>query len=395
MARSEPLRVAQLITTMARGGAQATVLASRDMLEHGADVTILAGRDDTGEGTHWPELDRCDGRVVSVPTLHRAPRAIADLRTLWWLIRWLKATRPDVLHTHSSKAGVLGRVAAAVSGVPVVHTVHGWSFAAPGRNGHLDRLIEVGVTLLERALARLSDALVVVTPLDLEAGLAKRVGQAGQYRLVRSGVELEQPRLGRQRRDELRHELGLDDRFVVGTVGRLAAQKDLGTLVEGFAAIVERSDGFARDAVLVIVGEGPDRESLERLAESAGVHSRTVFVGHRDDAAQLVAAFDVFALTSRWEGLPRTIVEAMAALVPVVATSVGGVGEIVRDEETGILVAPGGAAEVARALGRLWADPDLGRRLAASAEHAVSEFSADRMRRDLGRVWSELAADGG
>ncbi len=388
-----PIRVAQLITTLARGGAQATVLASRDMTDHGAAVTILAGLDDPGEGTHWTDLGHTGGAVVEVPTLHRSLRPLADVQTLWWLVRWLRSTRPDVLHTHSSKAGVLGRIAASVTRVPVAHTVHGWSFAAPGRRGRPERVVAAGVALIERLLALLSDALVVVTPLDIDQGLANRIGRRDQYRLIRSGVELDRPRAGHQRRDELRAELGIGDRFVVGTVGRLAAQKDLGTLLDAFGAAAGRDADFARDAILVIVGDGPDRRQLEHRAEEAGIGARAVFLGQRSDAAELIAAFDAFALTSRWEGLPRTIVEAMAASVPVVATSVGGVAELVRDGETGILVAPGATNAIASALRRLYHDPDLARSLATRAAAEVDAFSAQRMRHELGRMWSELASD--
>lgn len=387
--QAPPLRVAQLITTLARGGAQATLLASRDMADHGATVTILAGLDDPGEGTYWCDLETPDDRVVEVPILHRALHPVADIRTLYWLVRWLRSTRPDVLHTHSSKAGALGRLAAAISRVPVVHTVHGWSFAAPGRKGRLERVVAKAVIALERALAHLSGALIVVTPLDIEQGLANGIGRPDQYRLVRSGVELDRPRAARHKRQELREQLGLDDSFVVGTVGRLAAQKDLGTLIEAFA-IAERDGNFEQEAVLAIVGDGPDRHRLEAQSKSAGIGQQTIFLGQRPDAAELVAAFDAFVLTSLWEGLPRTIVEAMAASVPVIATQVGGVEEIVRDGETGFLVAPGDAAGVARAISCLRRDPGVGQRVAARAGDEVNAFSAERMRHDLGLVWSEL-----
>ncbi len=391
MADPRPLRVAQLITTLARGGAQATVLASRQMSEHGVDVTILAGPDDPGEGTHWRELAAGRDRVIEIPTLRRALDPVADLRTLYWLVGWLRSNRPDVLHTHSSKAGVLGRVAAAMSGVPVVHTVHGWSFAGPGHQGLAGRIITTAVVWLERLLARLSGALIVVTPLDADQGVANRIGHPDQYRVVRSGVDLDRPRSGRRRREHVREQLDVSDRFVVGTVGRLAAQKDLATLVEAFALAVGQDDDFARDATLLIVGDGPDRQALETLAERNGVADRTVFLGQRCDAAELVAAFDTFALTSRWEGLPRTLVEAMAASVPVVATPVGGIPELVRNEETGLLVDPGEPRALAVALQRLHREPELVESMTRRADDEVGEFSDQGMRQKLGLVWSELA----
>jgi glycosyltransferase involved in cell wall biosynthesis len=238
---------------------------------------------------------------------------------------------------------------------------------------------------MERALARRTDALVVVTPFDRLQGLAMGIGRPDQYRLIRSGIDLETPRLGRFRRHEIRAELGIDGRFAIGTVGRLAEQKDLGTLIDGFA----RAE--LETAVLVLIGEGPERRALEVRAREAGVDGRVLFSGGRHDAAELVAGLDVFALTSRWEGLPRSLVEAIAAGVPVVATPVGGVTELVRPEETGTLVAPCDPAELATALRDQLERPFHFRRLAACASAEIGPFSVDSMREELASLWFDLA----
>ena len=381
------MRVAQLITTLARGGAQATVLASSNLSHLGVDVTVLAGLDDPGEGTHWIDVDRAGLHVVAVPALRRAIDPRNDATALGWLIRWLRANRPDVLHTHSAKAGVIGRLAAAVVGVPAVHTIHGWSFGSPLQNASASAVIHqrtiVGV---ERVLARRSKALVVVTPLDAERGLAMKVGTAGKYHVIRSGIELDQPQKGQAWRQCLRAELSCGPgEFVVGSVGRLARQKDLATLIAGFAqADIDNSR-------LVLIGDGPQRQDLERRAAELGLSPRVQVLGQRPDAARLLGGFDVFALTSRWEGLPRTLIEAMAAGVPVIATPVGGVPEIVRAGETGTLVPIGDVAAVAEALRSRFDAPARHRAMADRAARLVEPFSADRMRSDLVHLWSEIA----
>lgn len=389
--RTRPLRVVQLITTLARGGAQATVLASVQPAPTvgqgqpsaaGVDMVVMAGTDRTGEGSFWddPILDRL--RVESVPHLTRPVDPWRDARALAWLIRRFRADRPDVVHTHSSKAGVLGRLAALVAGVPCVHTVHGWGpiNAGPGPG----RVASIG---LERALARLSAALVVVGQGDLEFGLAHRIGHPGQYHLIRSGIELGASGTGPATGEErlaLRHQLGLDGRFVVGMVGRMAAQKDQLCLIEAFDRL-----GLA-GATLVLVGDGPRRPALEEAARSRA-SADVRFLGARPDGARLVTAFDVAVNASHWEGLPRTVVEAAAAGVPVVASDVGGTAELVEPERTGWLVPPGDVEALASAIGQAHDDRPRARALAEAARSRSGQFSADEMRSRLLRLWTETA----
>lgn len=377
--------MAQLVTTLARGGAQATVLGSSHDWGPGVEVTVLAGPDDPGEGTYWSDAARHGIPTRVVPRLHRPLAPRSDAAAVRWLVSWLRRVRPDVLHTHSAKAGLLGRVAASLAGVPVVHTVHGWSASSilDGRAAGARRraIIEV-----ERFLARRSRALVVVTSMDAEEGLRLGIGRPEQYRVIRSGISLSAPGDGVLRRAPLREQLGLSGRFVVGTVGRLADQKNMSTLLEGFAA------AGLENGYLVIVGDGPRRLDLKRQAASLGLDGRVRFLGHRPDAAQLVATFDVFVSTSRWEGLPRTIIEAIAADVPVIATPVGGVPEVVQHGLTGTLVAVDDPEAVAQALRARVRHPHSFSEMAAVAAARVEEFSEERMRADLISLWRQVAS---
>jgi glycosyltransferase involved in cell wall biosynthesis len=363
------------------------------MADHGIEVTVLAGPDDPGEGTCWDELG-AGPAVVEVPVLRRAVDPVADARAAAWLAGWLRANRPRVVHTHSSKAGVLGRLAATAAGIPAAHTahtVHGWSFApqlGAGR-GAGAKTVRLAKVNLERALARMTGALVVVTPLDRAQGLAVGIGRAHQYRLIRSGVDLSAPRRGRDRRAEIRAELGIAGCFAVGTVGRLVAQKNLGTLIDAYA-MARTGIGPGRGR-LVLVGDGPERAYLEARARAAGLGDDVLFCGHRCDAAELVAAFDVFALPSRWEGLPRALVEAVAAGVPVVATPVGGVAELVRHDQTGTLVPVADVAALAEAMRDHALRPGRYRCQAARAEAGIDGYSQERMRDDLAQLWFDLA----
>lgn len=381
---SAVLRVAQLVTTLARGGAQATVLGSSRLRAEGIDVTVLAGTDDPGEGTHWADV-RSEGiKVVAVPCLRRSVDPSTDLRALWWLVRWLRANRPDVVHTHSAKAGMLGRIAARIVGIPAIHTVHGWT-AASVQGGRFAEPRRRALVEVERRLARLCQALVVVTPFDAAEGLTCGIGSPAQYRIIRSGIDLADPREGHRRRNRIRSRLGLEDRFVVGAVGRLSDQKDLRTLVSGFAR------ANLAEGELVVVGDGPRRLDLERQVQQLGLSDRVRFLGQRPDAAKLIGAFDVLVSTSLWEGLPRTIIEAMAAEVPVVATPVGGVAEVVHHGETGTLIPVSDPGAVAAALIDHASDPGGSRTSVERANEQVAAFAVERMRRDLAALWFEVA----
>ncbi|MEM9561291.1 MAG: glycosyltransferase family 4 protein [Actinomycetota bacterium] len=382
-----PLRVVQLVTTLARGGAQATVLASSVDVPAGPggsppiDVRVLAGGEATGEGSFWGDPVTAGIRIDVVPTLRRSIRPLADVRALRWLVAHLRAERPDVVHTHSSKAGVLGRLAAAAAGVPCVHTVHGWGPLDAG--GPVARR---AVVAIERILARRTAALVVVGADDLDRGLRLGIGRAEQYHLIRSGIE---PPDARQRA-AVRRELDLDGRWVVGMVGRLAAQKDQVALIEAFATV---AGTVGADATLVLVGDGPRRAAVEAVtAANPGLDVR--LLGARPDGPRLVTGFDVAVNAAHWEGLPRAVVEAASAGVPVVATDVGSTRELIRPGRSGRLVPPGDVGALAEAIADARSHPDRTAAMAAEAVRLAADYGADRMRDDLHRLW-RLVGHGG
>lgn len=382
MTEPNPLRVVQIVTTLARGGAQATVMASSEtevMAADGVDVSVLAGPDVTAEGSWWddPAIERIV--VDAVPHLVRRPAPVRDLAALWWLVRELRRRRPDVVHTHSAKAGVLGRLAALAAGRPVVHTVHGWGPLHSTRP-----TVRWVCAAVERTLARRVRALVLVGSADVEMARRWRIGREERFRVIRSGVEVPAESSLAGLRLQARRQLGLDGRFVVGMVGRLAFPKDQRTLIEAF-----RLAGLA-DATLVLVGDGPDRPELERfIATETELDIR--LVGSRADGAELVAGFDVAVHSSRWEGMPRTVVEAAAVGVPLVVSNVGSVAELVEDGFSGRLVTPGDAEAMASAIGELQRDPVAAKRLGARARDRVEPFSADRMRHELVELWCQVA----
>ena len=375
-----PVMVAQIVTTMARGGAQATVVASSASMGPGFEITVLAGPDATDEGTYWDSDALSEIHTVVVPNLVRRLSPRNDFAALVWLIRWLRTNRPDVVHTHSSKAGVLGRIAARIAGIRCAHTVHGW-----GPLCSSTAAVRLAATTVERGLAGLCDALVVVGNPDLRVGLERRIGSAEKYRVIRSGVDTGLAKAAAHERDSVRSEIGLSASFVIGMVARMSFQKDHATLIKAFAA------ADMPEAVLVLIGDGPLRSEVTTLIEELDLSDRVRVLGVRPDAARLVAGFDIAVLSSRWEGMPRTVVEAAAAGVPVVATDVGSVSELIEDGVSGLLVPVEGVDQLASALQQLYLSADRGLAMAEAAARRAEEFSVDRMRHELTDLWTGLA----
>ena len=383
-AGSSPVPVAHVITRLAVGGAQETALRCCSLLDRECYRPLLVTGPEAGrEGDLHGEAARRAVPVVVVPSLRRALRPWADAVALVSLVRLFRRERPGIVHTHSSKAGVLGRLAARLAGVPVVvHTVHGWSF-----HEGMSRAVRAPVVALERLAARWTSALVVVAERDREEGLRAGIGEPGQYALVRSGIDLSAHRVGPGAAARARAQLGLPAGVpLVGTVTRFYPQKDPSTLVAAMARVLDTVPA----ARLVVVGDGPLRPEVEALVARLGIASQVTLLGWCDRVAQVLPAFDVFVSTGRWEGLPRAVVEAAAAGVPVVATDVGGTREVVVDGETGLLVPPADPDRLARALTRLLTTPELRLRLRRAAAAAVAEFDAEVMIERLESLYEAL-----
>lgn len=379
-----PIRVLHVITRMIVGGAQENTMLSCALADQERFPSeLLTGIETGSEGELLTESRARGVHVHREPSLVRAVNPWKDLVALVRLWKFFRRDRWDVVHTHTSKAGILGRLAARLAGVPaIIHTAHGWGFT-PEQSATVFRLF----VWAERLCARCCDVIVVVTAEDQKDALARGIGRTEQYRLVRSGIEIEAYRDARMTREEARALLDLPaEAFVVGSVGRLTSQKAPLDLVEGFAVVARAR----ADARLVLVGDGPLRREIEALVEALGLADRVRLTGLRRDVPQLLRAFDVFALTSRWEGLPRVFPQAMAAGLPIVATRVDGALDAIVDGETGDLVDVGDVAGLGRALLALAEDPARRRRMGEAGRARVDEFSAARMVQELEALYGEL-----
>jgi len=354
---------------------QVSVL-TRHLIEPDFDSVLLVG--DVGDG----EADFIRLRAPGLPHvriegLGRSVRPWSDLVALLRLIKILRRVKPDVVHTHTAKAGVLGRLAAVVARVPFrVHTFHGHLL-----HGYFSPLKTKLVIMAERTLARRTDVIAAVGAQVRDDLLAAGIGRADQYRVVPPGVA--QPDF--VERAEARRALGLnEDQVAITFVGRLTTIKRPDRLVDAFRLIAERDSR----ATLIIVGDG---ELLEETRERARDLGRRVrFLGWRSDLDLILAASDVAVLTSDNEGMPVTLIEASMAGVPCVTTDVGSAREVVDDGVTGF-VARIDSTDIARVLEVLVVDETQRREMGRqAAQRARERFGEERLAGDYAQIYSTL-----
>ena len=376
---TRPIRILRIIARMNVGGPawQVSVL-TRGLDEHRFESRLVVG--DVGEGeADFIALRDPDLPALKIPALGRSVRFGDDLRAFVAIRRAIRDYRPDIVHTHTAKAGVLGRLAAATCRVPVrVHTFHGHVL-----HGYFKRWVTRLVRIVEGLLARRTTALVAVGERVRDELLGAGIGRSDQYVVIPPGVALE----ALPDRVSARNGLGLPlNRPLVLFVGRLTAVKRPDRLIEAMALVLDTRP----DAVLAIAGEGELLEETRSRAEPLGESVR--FLGWQRDIAGLYAAADCMVLTSDNEGMPVTLIEAAMAGVPSVTTDVGSAREVVLNEVTGLVVEPDAAA-IADGLIRLLDDDLRGKLGAAARKRAEAEFGTRRLIADHEALYERLMAE--
>jgi glycosyltransferase involved in cell wall biosynthesis len=390
-----PLRILRVIARLNVGGPARHVAILDEGLSRRGHTTMLAfGPVREGEGS-------LEDLVTGVPTrrideLGRRIRLFDDAVAFARIFRLIRAYRPHIVHTHTAKAGTLGRLAAALHNLlspphgraRLVHTFHGHVL-----EGYFGPVGDWLVRIIERSLARLTDRIVAISPRQRQ-DLTGRFGicSADRVDVVPLGLDLDDLLLIDASHGTLRAQLGIAaDAFVVGFIGRLVPIKDPLTLIAAFADVA----ASAANAVLVIAGSGPLEEAVRREVEARGLQSRVRFAGWQRDLAALYATCDLIALVSRNEGTPVAIIEAMAAGRAVVATAVGGVPDLVEHQHTGLLVPPGSSAAITAAILSLLHDPSLRGMLGARArDQARNRFRRERLVDDIERLYVALRSTG-
>lgn len=383
------MRICHIITRLIVGGAQEnTLLTCEGLVARGHQVALIAGPETGPEGSLWDTARRSATDVTQLRSLRRNPNPYHDLRCARQLIHLLKAGRFDVVHTHSSKAGILGRWAAAKAGTPVtVHTIHGLSFNRT-QSPPVRRLYRA----LERRMAKTTQAFVSVADAMTHQAVAAGIAPAERFVTIYSGMRVEQFTPSPERRRLMRARWGIgDEEVVVGTVARLFRNKGYDELMAVLPLAVARVGALR----FVWVGEGPDRERYLRRLDAMGLRERVILTGlvAPEVIPELVSGFDLLAHASRWEGLPRAVVQGLLLEVPGICFDSDGGPEVVIDGVTGLLVPRGDALRFAEAVVELARSPERRAQLGqAGRRHCLARFSADKMVDAIERLYERLLA---
>jgi glycosyltransferase involved in cell wall biosynthesis len=388
------VKILRVIARLNMGGpALHVAYLTEGLRERGYDTTLVAGSLARGEDSMAFVADARGVEIVRIDELGREISPLRDLLATIRLARLIRKERPQILHTHTAKAGTVGRVAARLAGSRrppvVVHTFHGHVL-----RGYFGPVRSFLFRLLERWLASDTTALIAVSPQVRDDLVALRVAPRDRFVVIRLGIELDERVAAEQNgRAESRRYLGIPgDRFTVGWIGRMTAVKRTDDVLVAFKRL--RENGV--DAVLCLVGDGPDRPHLEQRAHELGVARDTVFLGYQEDVAPFYAAFDALVLPSGNEGTPVSVIEALAAERPVVATRVGGVPDVVSDGEDGFLVEAGATDDLADRLARLAADPELRERMGRKGRKRVlPRYAVERLVDDVDRLYRSLLSEAG
>jgi glycosyltransferase involved in cell wall biosynthesis len=385
-------KVIHVITRLDYGGsAQNTMLTALGHDRAQFEPFVVAGypgRWDAQGGQAATEencrkLEKAAIRWMLLPSLTREVNPIKDVQALWQLIRLFQHEQPALVHTHTSKAGVLGRAAAWFARVSVVvHTPHGHVFY-----GHVGPFRSWLYLQIERVLSRITHRLIALTQAERQDHLDRFVGRADQFSVVPSGIDRERFGLARVQGKRQPDWFGCPpDALIIGSVGWLTEVKGHEYLIE---AVAELKQNFP-SLHLVIIGSGDRHDALLQQAELAGLRDAVHLLGHRDDVEACLAGMDLFVLPSLNEGMGRALIEAMAAGLPVIASRVGGIPAVVSHEQTGLLVPPGDASALAEALRRLLDRPEWASQLGLAASRSVdSRYGSVSMTRAIESIFVE------
>jgi glycosyltransferase involved in cell wall biosynthesis len=322
-------------------------------------------------------------KVIPLPSMLRSIRPVKDFRALFFLAWLIFKEKPDIVHTHSSKAGILGRLAAKIAGVPyIVHTPHGHVFY-----GHFGILASKIFLWVERIFSKFTDRMVALTDGERNDYIKLSVCPPQRVFKIHSGVDLEQFMQPNGNRVEKKRSLGLDQNgTVIGFVGWLLPIKGPAYLLKAMAHIWPEHPA----ASLVMVGKGELDVDLRAQALKMNANGKVKFLGWREDVHEIIPIFDLLVLPSLNEGMGRVLVEAMAAGKPVVASEVGGIPDLVKHGETGYLVRPADERALANGIKKLLNDPERAQQMGQRGKEYCRQFSLEAMIAKLDDLYSDL-----
>ncbi|MDP2863383.1 MAG: glycosyltransferase family 4 protein [Desulfobacterales bacterium] len=389
------IKVIHIITRLDKGGsAENTLLTAGGLDKQIYDVLLVKGLSNEsgmaeGEAVAVEEsireAEREGVRILTIPGLVRRIAPFYDFKTFFALIKILRYERPDIVHTHTSKAGILGRWAAYFAGVPVIiHTPHGHVFW-----GYFGRLKTAFYIILEKITAFITDKIIALTEQEKNDHLHFRIASGDKFSVVHSGIKLDKFSNLSADPAAMRRKLGISEGdLVVGTTGRLTPVKGHRHLIEAAGNIVDARP----NTTFVFLGDGELSDELKNMASKLGLKEKVKFPGWRPDVAEVMSAFDLFVLPSLNEGMGRVLVEAMALGKPVVASNVGGIPDLVIHNHNGLLVPPADVEGLVKSINIFLHDPKKRKEMGDRGKVVAADYSTDAMIQKIERLYDEATS---
>ena len=374
---SKKIKLLHVITHLPIGGAQDNTLYTVELLNKDKyDISLSCNLN--GELVSRAKKVK-HLKLYDVPNLRREVSIINDIRAFLYLYKLIKKENFTIIHTHSSKAGFLGRIAAMLNKTPIViHTIHGFAF-----HDYMNSFKKNIFIYLEKLSAKWTHGLVTVSNLNKKKVVDLGIAPIEKLKNIYSGIDL--TLFINEKNDQFRKELNLDsNHLLLGSVGRLSNQKDPITMIEAFCIVIKRFP----NAHLTLVGDGELRDEILIKIDQLQLNGRVHLTGNKNDPWKIYHSLDLFIMSSIYEGLGRSITEALSCGVPVVCTSVEGVPEIVRDNKTGILVPPKDPGALATGIIKSLNDMDNARKMAEEGRKFVNEnFDVNKMVDDIDSLY--------
>lgn len=389
--KAKKIKILRIISRLNIGGpAIHTILLSHELDKMGYQTILVKGSEGVKEGNMMALAQEKGVKPVLIPDLGREIDLKKDMKALYKIYKLIKSERPDIVHTHTAKAGAVGRIEAWLAGVPtIVHTFHGHVF-----EGYFGRLKTWIFIIIERILARLTDSIIT-----LSEGLKKelvniKIAPSSKISIIPLGLELDRFISPDVRKNRFKTSLGIaPDTLLVGIVGRLVPIKGHRVFLEAVRKIMKlRLDiSDLQPVKFIVIGDGELRSELEEYTDGLDIREHVIFTGFRADLPDIYADTDIIVLSSYNEGTPVSLIEAMTAGVPIVATKVGGVSDLIHDGVTGLLVPAGDADALAAGVIRLLDDPALRKQMGENAKKAVyPKYDVSNLVKNMDELYNML-----
>lgn len=390
----EKIKVLHIITRFDKGGsAQNTFLTLLGLKKQNFNPCLIAGLSLESEMKNEEmkskeidikRLESEDIDFIQCPALVRKINIIKDFKAFFDIWKLIKKNKPLIVHTHSSKAGLLGRLAAKFAGIPIiVHTPHGHVFF--GYFGPLKTKIFI---ILEKLASRITDKIVALTNREKEDHLRLRIANDDKFIIIHSGIDLKKfKELSFNEKQNLKRDLGIPENIlIIGTAGRLEPVKGPEFLIEAAKYIILKYP----NTHFLFSGDGHLKQNLEERASELGIEKNIIFLNWRDDVAKIISIYDVFVLPSLNEGMGRVLVEAMALGKPIVASNIGGIPDLVSHGKNGFLVPPKDPRELANCIQILIEDEEKKAKMGKAGKEIVENFTKEKMVEKIAELYKEL-----